>query len=76
MRRSGLQSLNERTTNYYIFRIKLLIEFIGQDEALAIFNERMKLRANVNIEGFTNGTAGSFWANRELPEDFKEKIRG
>ena len=76
MRRSGLQSLNERTTNYYIFRIKLLIEFIGQDEALAIFNERMKLRANVNIEGFTNGTAGSFWANRELPEDFKEKNPG
>ena len=76
MRWSGLQKLNERTTSYYISKIKLEPEFIGAEKALSIFNERIKYRATVNIEGFTHGTAGSFWANRELPEDFKQNNPG
>ena len=75
-RRSLLQDYNFPSTKYIVNRVKLKPRMIGNPAAMNYFKERLAYRVEANKEGYVYGSAGSFWANRSLPDDFKIKNPG
>ena len=72
-RNSILKKANERKMRYLILSVTLQADYIGASTATARKKEVMALRRDSDIEGFKEGTAGSFWANGALPEELKNQ---
>ncbi|MFZ2189207.1 MAG: FAD-binding protein [Candidatus Magasanikiibacteriota bacterium] len=70
-RKSLLQDFNIPCTKYIIDKVTLKPNFVGSEKAVEYLKERIEYRKKVNEEGHNFGTAGSFWANRVLPDSFK-----
>lgn len=71
-RNSKLAEANLLESNFIIVQVKFRVENVGRVVALKTFQERQDYRKKVNKEGYLFGTAGSFWANKKLPELFKK----
>jgi UDP-N-acetylmuramate dehydrogenase len=68
-RSSYIKEANRVKPRYLVTEVVLEAAYIGAALATERKNEIMSLRRDSDIEGYTHGTAGSFFANGSLPHN-------